>query len=96
MPVYVIVDNVTYDTSTPCADEQTYKQLHVLAHHVSEQLGCFCLYGFDHHGKPVKVGNISSAMEDMAVAKLIEEDVMGNLGVPTAFTEDETDDQGPF
>jgi hypothetical protein len=96
MPVYVIVDGATYDTTAPCTDEQTFKNLQVLAHHVSEHLGCFCLYGFDNHGKPVKVGNISSAMEDMAVSKFIEEDVMGNLGTPAGFMEEEDDDQGQF
>jgi hypothetical protein len=95
MPVYVIMDDVKYDTSAPCNDEQTVRQLRVLAHHVSEHLGCFCLFGFDNHGKPVKVGNISSAMEDMAITKLIEEDMMGAMGSPRELP-DENEDQGLF
>jgi len=79
MPVYVFMDKVEYDTSAPVSDAKTFRRLQVLGNQISEHLGCFVVYGFDHHGTPVKIGNVSSPMEDMAISKLIEEDVMSTL-----------------
>jgi hypothetical protein len=79
MPVYVFMDEVEYDTSAPTSNAQTFRRLQVLGNQISEHLGCFVVYGFDHHGTPVKLGNVSSPMEELAISKFIEEDVMGAM-----------------
>jgi len=71
--VYRMTKEVGYDTSgVPQLDT---KMLQVLANEVGQYFNCFCLYGFDSHGRPVKIGNISSPMEQLALIKFISDDM---------------------
>jgi hypothetical protein len=86
MPQYRMTKEVGYDTSgTPQLDN---KMLQVLANEVGQYFNCFCLYGFDSHGRPVKIGNISSPMEQLALIKFICDDMDS---VPTLTMGDDND-----
>ena len=46
-----------------------------LGDHLSEYLNCFQLFGYDSHGRPVKLTRLSCYMEHIAIQGLIKDEL---------------------
>jgi hypothetical protein len=77
-------------------DETLLNGLSALGDRVSEFLNCFVIYGFDVHGRPVKLSSRGSYMERTAINGLIMDDLEREEREKWSFTDvivDDDDDE---
>jgi len=97
MPKYYLRQGVTYDTNTESSDEPEagvldFQMMRTVGDRLTEFFGCFCFFGFDSRGRPVKISHASSSMENYALTSLIEDDLQ-RQGDGDFFESDDFDDE---
>ena len=81
---------VIYDTAAP--PELDSKQLGVLANEVGQFFNSFVLYGFDSQGRPIKLGQLSSPMEQLAMEQFVMEDMSSTPSIVSPHDDDDDDE----
>jgi hypothetical protein len=74
MSLYALKKGVVYDTNQESDEIVPFNMIRDTANKLSEIYGCFFLYAFDNAGRPIKIYHNESAMEKMALERLVDSD----------------------
>jgi hypothetical protein len=101
MPEYHMKAGVSYDTSYDAAEIKDggvldSDMLRRIGHDLCEFFNCFTMYGFDAHGRPIKICHTSSFLEELALQKLMEDDLIEDNGDWMKRINEEDPDDTPF